>query len=91
MVTCDIYSSKMTSPFVVYNGTKLKDMKNKTTALAWKLRNWHDLSNIPTDHMAFQNKHWFDDDITIEYFELLLGVLYPGKKFGLSLDMAPAN
>ena len=39
----------------------------------------------------FQKKHWFDDDITIEYLTFLLDVVYPGKKVGLSIDMAPAH
>ena len=59
------------------------------TTLAWKFQNLRDISNGRTDHMAFQNKHYFDDDITIEYFDLLLYVLYHGKKVGLFLDMAP--
>ena len=65
MVTCDLDYIKMVVPLIVYNGTKLKDAKNKITTLDWKFRNWHDLSNGRTAHMAFQNKHWFDDDITV--------------------------
>ena len=37
--------------------------------------------------MDFQIKHWFDDDITIKYLEFILGVVHPGKKVGLSMDM----
>ena len=66
MVTCDLESRKIATPFVVYNGTKLKDARNKTTTLDWKFRNLRDLSNRCTAHMAFQKKHWFDDDITID-------------------------
>ena len=59
--------------------------------LAWKFRNWCDLSNERIAHMAFQKNYFFDDEITINYFDFLLDVIYTGKKFGLSLDMAPAN
>ena len=41
--------------------------------------------------MAFQQKHWFDEDITIQWFDWQLDVLYPGKKVGITLDMAPAH
>ena len=65
MVMCELDSRYMATPFVLYNGTKLKDTENKTTTLSWKFQNWHDLSNGRTAHMAFQKKHWFDDDINI--------------------------
>ena len=41
--------------------------------------------------MSFQKKHWFDVDITIEWLGWILDVLYPGKKVGISIDMAPAQ
>ena len=44
-----------------------------------------------TAYLAFQKKHWFDDDVTIEYFDFLLDVLYPGKKVGVTMDMAPQH
>jgi hypothetical protein len=38
MVTCDLGSSRMADPFVVYNGTKLVKAKNPTTTLAYKYK-----------------------------------------------------
>ena len=40
--------------------------------------------------VVFQEKHWFDADITMEYLRFLFDVMYPGKKAGLSMDMVPA-
>ena len=66
MVICDIDTSNMASPFVIYNNTKLKYAKNKQNTLACKFQNRHNLSNGCTVHMEFHNNHWFDGDITIE-------------------------
>ena len=41
--------------------------------------------------MDFQGKHWFDDDITIEYLDFFLNVVHPGKKVELSMNMSPAH
>ena len=43
MVTRELESINMATPFVVYNGTKLKDAKNKKITLIWKFRNWRNL------------------------------------------------
>ena len=41
--------------------------------------------------MEFQKKYWFYDDITIDYFDLLLNIIYHGKRVGLSLYMFPSH
>ena len=41
--------------------------------------------------MAFQKKHWFDNDINIKYFDWVLDGLFPGIKVGMSMDMAPSH
>ena len=33
----------------------------------------------------------FDEDITIEFLDFILDVVYPGMKVGISWDMAPAH
>ena len=91
MVSCNLLTSKMDPPFVVYNGTKLKDARYREQTLAWKWRNWRNSALGRTGYMAFQKKHWFDADVTIEWFEWLLNVLYPQEKVGVSLDMAPCQ
>ena len=91
MVTVNLGTSQMDAPFVVYNGTKLKGAKNPKSTLAHRYRHWRDLSIRRSGHIYFHRKHWFDDDITIEYLDFLLDVVHPGKKVGLSMDMAPAH
>ena len=81
----------MIPPFTVFNGTKLKDSKNPRNTLAYKFRNWRDPQKKRTGHMAFQKKHWFDEDITIEWFDFILDVVYPDKKLGITMDMAPCH
>ena len=53
MVTYDLESIKKDTPFVVYNGTKLKDVNNKTTNTDWKFRNWREPSNGRTSNRPF--------------------------------------
>ena len=53
MVTYDLESIKKATPFVVYNGTKLKDVNNKTTNTDWKFRNWREPSNGRTSNRPF--------------------------------------
>ena len=91
MVSCNMLTSKMDPPFVVYNGMKLKDAQRPETTLAWKHRNWRNSALGRTGYMAFQKKHWFDGDITVEWFEWVLNILYPGQKVGISIDMAPCQ
>ena len=76
MVTVNLGTSYMDAPFVVYNGTKLKDAKKPKYTLAYTYMHWRDLSIGRSGHMDFQRKHWFDDDITIEYLEFLLDVVH---------------
>ena len=49
-------SSKLEPPFVVYNGTKLKDAKDPKATLAYKYRNWRGSKAGPTGMIAFQKK-----------------------------------
>ena len=91
MVTVNLGTSQMEAPFCVYNGTKLKDSKKPKQTLAFKYRNWRDPAMGRTGYLAFQAKHWFDEDIMIEYLDWLLDVIHPGKKVGLSMDMAPQH
>ena len=65
MVTVNLGTSQMDAPFVVYNGTKLKDAKNPKSTLAYRYRHWRYLSIGRSGHMVFQRNHWFDEDITI--------------------------
>ena len=90
MVSVNMATSKMDPPFVVYNGTKLKDAVHPAQTLAWKYRNWRHSAPGRTGYMAFQKKHWFDGDITIEWFEWVKS-LYPDDKIGISIDMAPCQ
>ena len=57
--------------------------------LWWKYRNW---ANTPgrTAKITFHPKHWFDQDITIEYLEFLLDY-YPREKIGLIWDACKAH
>ena len=91
MVTVNLGTIQMDAPFVVYNGTKLKDSKNPQSTLVYRYRHWRDLSIGSSGHMYFQRKYWFDDDITIEYLDFLLDVVHTGKKVGLSIDMTPVH
>ena len=59
--------------------------------MAYKYRNWHKSAPNRTGRLAFQKKHWFDKDITVEYLDWLLDVVHPGKKVGLTLDAAPCH
>ena len=80
MVGCNMETSLMEPPFAVFDGTKLCKAKHPERTLAWKYRNWRGSAPGRTGHMSFQKKHWFDEDITIEWFDWILDVLYPGKK-----------
>ena len=91
MVGCCLETGQMEPPFAVFDGTKLCTAKFKERTLAWKHRNWRHSVPGRAGFMAFQKKHWFDQDITIQWLEWVLDVLYPGKKVGISLDMAPAQ
>ena len=91
MVACNMDTSKIEAPFSVFNGTKLCKAKYPERTLAYKHRDWRNLAPGKTGKTAFQQKHWFDEDITMEWFDWQLDVLYPGKKVGISLDMAPAH
>ena len=91
MVGCCLETGQMEPPFAVFDGTKLCTAKFKERTLAWKHRNWRHSTPGRAGFMAFQKKHWFDQDITIQWLEWVLDVLYPGKKVGISLDMAPAQ
>ena len=89
MTAVELLSSSMLPPFVVFDGTKLKTAKNPERTLAHKYRNWRNSKPGRTGHMCFHPKHWFDADVTVEWFEWLLHVVYPGKKVGVSMDQAP--
>ena len=91
MFTVNLGTRQMDAPFVVYNGTKLKDAKNQKSTLSYRYRHWRDLSIGRSGHMDFQRKHCFDYNITIKYLDFLLDISYPGKKVGITMDMAPAH
>jgi len=91
MVIVNMLTSEIDAPFLVYDGTKMKDAKYPERTLAYKYKNWRGSASGRTAHMAFQKKHWFDVDITIECLDFVLDVLYPGKKVGISMDHAPAH
>jgi hypothetical protein len=71
MVTAELNSSKLLPPFLVLNGRKKVNAKNLQQTLWWKYQDW---SSRPghSATLTFQEKHWFDEDITIEYLEYLL-------------------
>jgi hypothetical protein len=91
MVAVNLKTSEMDPPFVVYNGTKLSSARNPERTLWYKHRNWRNSAPGRTGRMVFQKKHWFDEDITIVWFDWILNVQYPGKKVGISMDMAPCQ
>ena len=91
MTAVELQSSQMLPPFVVFDGTKLKTAKNPERTLAHKYRNWRNSKPGRTGHMCFHPKHWFDSDVTTEWFDWLLNVVYPGKKVGVSMDQAPQH
>ena len=91
MVAVNMKTSEMEPPFVVFNGTKMIDAKFPLRTLAHKHRNWRHSGNGRTGYIAFQKKHWFDEDITIEWLDYVLNVRYPGKKVAISMDMAPCQ
>jgi len=91
MVTCNLNTSQIEAPFSVFNGTKLCRAKYPERTLAYKHRNWRNSALGETGFLGFQPKHWFDEDITIQWLEWVLDVLHPGCKVGVSLDMAPAH
>ncbi|KAL7539007.1 hypothetical protein ACHAWF_006267 [Thalassiosira exigua] len=90
MVVVNMEASQMEPPFSVFDGTKLCKSKRPESTLPW-YRNWRGLGAGRTGFMTFQKKHWFDEDITIMWLEWILDVIHPGKKVGISLDMAPAQ
>ena len=65
MVTVNLGTGQMDAPFVVCNGTKLKDAKNPKSNLAYRYRHWRNLSIGISGQMAFHRNHWFDYNITI--------------------------
>eukprot|EP00956_Cyclotella_meneghiniana_P024783 scaffold50391_cov37-Cyclotella_meneghiniana.AAC.1 len=89
MVTAELNASKLLPPFIVYNGTKKKDAQDLERTLWWKYRNWSDAPGR-TAKVTFQKKHWFDEDITIEYLEFLLEY-YPREIIGLVWDACKAH
>ena len=90
MVGAELNSSSLVAPFVVFDGTKKKSAKNLTQTSWWKYRNWKSDAPGRTATVTFHPKHWFDEDITIEYLEHLLE-LYPGKKIGVIWDACRAH
>lgn len=56
---------------------------------AWKYRKWR-RSEGKSAYVAFQESHWFDEDITIEWLEFLLEI-YLNMKIGVIIDKFPAN
>ena len=91
MVAVNLKTSEMEPPFVVFTGTKLINAKYPLRTLAHKHRNWRQSGNGCTGYITFQKKHWFDEDITIEWLDHVLDVQYPGKKVAISMDMAPCQ
>ena len=69
MVSLEMGVSEMIAPFIVYNGTKITEAQNPKQTLWYKYQNWRDISKGRTSKIFFQKKHWFDDDITIEYLK----------------------
>ena len=90
MVAAELNSSSLVAPFIVFDGTKKKNAKNLTQTSWWKYRNWKTDAPGRTATITFHHKHWFDEDITIEYLEHLLN-LHPGKKIGLIWDACKAH
>ena len=82
MVTCNMETSKIEAPFVVFDDTKITQAKYPQRTLAWKHRNWRYLAPGNTGYLAFQKKHWFDEDITIQWLDWQLDVVLPGKVGG---------
>ena len=82
---------KIEAPFAVFNGTKINKAKHPGRILANKYRGWRHLALGKTGFMTYQPKQWFDEDITILWFDWILDELYPGKKVGISINRAPAH
>lgn len=90
MVGAELNSSSLVAPFVVFDGTKKKSARNLQQTSWWKYRNWKSEAPGRTATVTFHPKHWFDEDISIEYLEHLLE-LYPGKKIGVIWDACRAH
>ncbi|KAL7531804.1 hypothetical protein ACHAWF_003919 [Thalassiosira exigua] len=91
MVSCELETSRMGPPYAVFDGTKLCSAKHPERTLAFKHKGWRGSAPGRTGFMAFQPKPLFDEDITIEWLDWQLDVIYPGKKVGITLDRAPAH
>ena len=87
MVSCELNSSTMLDPFIVFDGTKKQDAKDLHRTKWWKYRNWRMDAPGRSAKVTFHPKHWFDEDITIEFLEFVLQ-LYPNKKVGIIWDAA---
>jgi hypothetical protein len=89
MVSAELNSSRLLPPFIVMNGTKKINAKNLQQTLWWRYRDW---SSRPGHNatITFQQKHWFDEDITIEYLEFLLQC-YTREVIGLVWDACTAH
>ena len=57
IVKVNLGTSYMDAPFLLFNGTKLKDTKNPKSTLAYRYRHWRDLSIGRSGHISFQRKH----------------------------------
>ena len=86
MVTCDLNSSKVLPPFLVFTGVS-------GARLDKQYATWHtqggDVKH--TARVCFQKKHWFDWQITLRYLKFLDEHCPAGEVIGLVWDMAPSH
>ena len=83
-------SSTNFPPFTVFHGTKLKDDINNNKKKVYNIQNWNKREGC-TSHIKFWKQHSFDTDITIRYPDFLLDEVYPNKRMGLLMYMAPSH
>jgi hypothetical protein len=89
MVSAELNSSSLLPPFIVFNGTKKVNAKELQRTNWWKYRDWNTRPGQFAT-ITFQEKHWFDEDITVEYLQFLLGY-YARAKIGLIWDACTSH
>lgn len=90
MVTASLLTSSILKPFLVFTGVKVENSTRPRQTNDWKYKNGSGKWTGPSS-IHFQEKHWFDNIITIRYLDFLCDELFPGKLVGLIWDFAPSH
>jgi hypothetical protein len=62
-VRCELNSSTMLNPFIVFDGTKKHEAEDLQRTKWWKYGNWRVDVSGHSAKVTFHPKHWFDEDM----------------------------